>query len=376
MTPEPSARFHTSVTERSSFQTCRRRWYLETVENVTPSGSVTWYFIFGDVWHSAMDAYYQPKSSRARKPLRSIANARDAFLEAWEEKNRLLQDIYAGVYTLGIEEEWVEQREKGLQMLTYYGMFDKEHPLFDTVVEIGLEERAFVDILDPAERAHLSDLPLLSGRIDLVGQKKDKRIIVVDHKALASMAHDRALDLDDQLTGYAYILWRTLGISPHELYYNVALKDPPKPPRLIEQGKKLSQDKAQRTTYDLYLAALKEQGFTKDGYREFLTFLKAKGWDQFFRRLGPVPRKSRSELLSFEERLYYQHLDMKAAIHEEEWRYPNPTQYTCPGCPVMSICKAMEEGDDVDFILESGYTVAPARVSIPEAILNPKWEGV
>lgn len=366
--------FHTTVTERASFRSCRRQWYLDNVLRLRPKAQVTWYLLYGDVMHSALDAYYRPTSSRSTRPPRKISTALDAFEAAWSEENQKLKDEYGPLYSMGIEEEWFHYQEIGRQTLTYYDRFDKQDPLFDKVIAVGVEERSYVDILYPSTREHQMDFPLLSGRIDVVAQRSGDTFIV-DHKNLGSKASDRALDVDDQLTGYCYLWWRISGKAPRGAYYNVLIKDPPKAPKLISNDSKLSQDKAQRTTHDLYLDAIRDNDFDKADYTDFLAFLSEKGWTQFFQRLGPVTRNE-AELFSFEQRLYWEYMDMSFALEHEELRYPNPSQFTCPSCSMMAICQAMEEKSDIDWIIENSYETASPRHQIPEEILSYKWKGV
>lgn len=367
-------RFHTTVTERASFRSCRRSWYLENVEQLRAKGRVTWYLIYGDVMHTSLDCYYRPKTSRSVRPPRNIATTLDAFQEAWAVENEKLKVEYGPLYGMGIEEEWYGYYEMGRQTLIYYDRFDRKDPFFDKVLAVGVEDRSFVDILEPPNGNHLPDFPLLSGRIDLVIERPDG-VYIWDHKNLASKASDRALDVDDQVTGYCYIWYRLSGKRPRGVYYNVLIKDPPKPPRLVKKDTELSQDKSQRTTYDLYLDALKEQGFPKTDYTEYLTYLCEKGWAQFFQRLGPITRNEQ-ELDSFERRLYHEMVDMKDALEMPDFRYPNPSQYTCPGCTMISLCQLMEEQGDVEYLKETMYEVKPPRHEIPEDILAPTWEGV
>lgn len=361
-----SDRFHTTVTERGSFRNCRRSWYLDNILRLRARGNVTWYLLYGDVMHSALDAYYRPTSSRSTRPPRKVSTALDAFQATWEEENEKLKLQYGPLYSMGIEEEWIRYNEMGKQTLIYYDRFDRADPFFTKVIAVGVEDRSFVEILDPSTREPVAGGPLLSGRIDLVFQRDDG-YHGWDHKNLASKASDRALDLDDQLTGYSYIWWRLEGKPLKGFWYNVLIKSPPHVPKLIADGAKLSQNKDQRTTYDLYLDAIKENGFDKLEYKDFLSFLKEKGWTQFFQRLGPVV-KNEEELLSFERRLYHEYLDMEEALGNEDWRYPNMSQYTCPGCPMIPICQGMEEKSDVEWIIEDRYETVPPRHAIPEGV--------
>src|SRR4051794_37822026 len=48
-----------SVTERGSFRSCRRRWYLETIENLEPRGSLQWNLEFGTGIHRGLENFYK-----------------------------------------------------------------------------------------------------------------------------------------------------------------------------------------------------------------------------------------------------------------------------------------------------------------------------
>src|SRR4051812_23729649 len=48
-----------SVTERMAFRTCRRQWYLTTIENLEPRGTINWNFEFGTGLHTGLEAFYR-----------------------------------------------------------------------------------------------------------------------------------------------------------------------------------------------------------------------------------------------------------------------------------------------------------------------------
>ena len=350
-------RFHTTVTERGSFRSCRRQWYLENIERLAHALSIPWALIFGDAVHEGLAAYYTGNK-------RNLMDARDAFKAKWEEQGDDLRDKYGGLYEAGVSDEWHEYLVKGDTMLVYYDEYDRENPFWDDVVEVNVEERAFVPILD-SKGAPFEGVPLLSGKIDLVVHKKGSGIWTVDHKTAASAYDARALDVDDQLTGYAYIWWRITGEVPRGALYNALMKEPPKPPKILTKGN-LSQDKSQRTTYFLYKEAIAELSLDEADYEEMLEFLEQKGWHQFFLRDGL--EKNLDELESFEWRLQHEYEDMTLALREEGYCYPNPSQRTCPGCSVLALCQAMEERGDVEYVKESMYVVTEPRVVIPEGV--------
>lgn len=360
-------RFHTSVTERASFRTCRRAWYLEVVENLQHKDAVQWNLIFGECIHVALEYYY-----RGNK--RDLKAAVRAFRRAWNKEDDHLRELYSGLYHNGIGDEWIAYKVKGELMLEYYHIYDQQAAFdWDRVVEVvNVENRLWADILG-SDGEHLLGLPLLSGRPDLVVERREGEW-VVDHKTAATPYAARALDIDDQLTGLCYLRWRQTGNVPAGALYNALIKDPPKPPRLISEGSKLSQDKSQRTTYDLYLKAIQENGFDRADYTDILEYLHDKGWSQFFLRDGI--EVNQQQLESFERRLYLEYEDMQNCIEHPEKAYPNPTQRTCPGCPMLPLCQTMEEQGDEEYIREHMYEVTEPRVKIPKIILSPNWKGV
>lgn len=353
-------RFHTTVTERGSFRSCRRQWYLENVLRLRHRNRIPWHFLFGDAIHEGLAAYYTGNKRR-------LLDARDAFLASWEQARDQLRDQYGGLYDAGVGDEWIAMRDKGDAMLVYYDEYDRANPFWDDVLEVDIEERSFVPILDNDTGIEAMGTPLLSGKIDLVVHKKGSGIWIVDHKTAASAYDARALDVDDQLTGYAYIWWRISGEVPRGALYNALIKEPPHEPIYTTTGA-LSKRKDQRTTYELYVKAMEEIGIPLDDpdYESVLKVLKDKGWGQFFLRDGL--ERNIAELESFEYRLWHEYKDMTLALGNEGYRYPNPSQRTCPGCGMIALCQSIEEGGDAEYIRETMYEVSDPRHEIPEGV--------
>lgn len=350
-----TARFHTTVTEVGSFRTCRRRWYLDTHLRLAPKDQVTWYLIFGDCIHAALEAYY--KSGRDAKKMNA------AFIRAWRKEDAKLREKYSSFYDMGIGDEWDKHKERGKEMLRCYDMFDRADPFFSQIEEVAIEERGFIEILGP-DGEPLEGNPLLSGKIDIVGKNR-RDDWIEDHKALASAPNDSILDIDDQLTGYAYIYWRIADILVRGVMYNVLIKDPPHPPKILKDGS-ISKDKSQRTTFELYVQTIKELGLEIADYEDILNFLAASGWRRFFVRIGTT--RNMEQLASYEDHLWRTVRDMQACIEDPAEAYPNPSQYTCPGCSVLPICKAMEEDGDVDWVINHGFVTQEPRTKIPRGV--------
>jgi len=312
--------------------------------------------MFGDMMHAALERYY--------KEDRNLELATDTLHTEWTKHDEVLREMYGSLYaTPDVQEYWYGEYQKAANILHYYDQYDKAHPFFEKVLDMSIEERSFVEILDPL--GNPTD-GLLSGRIDMVVEREDG-VWIVDHKTLSSAPSDSALDIDDQITAYCYIYWRMTGVVPRGGMYNVLLKDPPKPPRVLKNGT-VSKDKSQRTTYDLYVQALEEHGQDPADYTEILEYLKDKGWSQFFIRMQS--ERNMEQLAQFEKHLFHEYADMDEALQYTDQLYPNPSQYTCPRCQYLPICKAMEEGSDPEWVIEHGYEVLEPRHTIPEEFKN------
>ena len=356
-------RFVTTPTEKREFRTCRRKWWLTIDQKLQRRNAIAWELELGDCVHAGLEVYYTTD--------RSLTACLSAFGEAWNEADERFQRTYGPLYEHGIQEEWGQWRETGLDMLSYYDVFDRAHPFFDDVVDIVAEERGYVVMRDPETAEELPGRPLLAAKPDLV-VTKDGGVWIVDHKTAASPHDSNALDVDDQLTAYCYLYWRQTGIVPEGAIYNRLSKSPPHPPRRLKSdkpGKILSQAKDARTVDTLFLEAARfydPEGLEAGAYDEYIDFLETKGWDQFYGR--EQVRRSLNELLEFERRMYNEYLDMQDALEHEGARYPNPSQWNCRKCPVLSICHGMERREDLEYLVEHGYEVKEDRFTIPEGV--------
>jgi hypothetical protein len=310
---------------------------------------------FGTIIHTGLEEYYRSK--------RVVTDMLDAFRLGWKEVDDYLVHEYGGMYTLGIEEEWWEYYLLGEGMLKNYDAFDRREGWFDEVIEINLEERGFVPIVDSRGR-RLRGRPLLSGRIDLVVRKGDD-FWVWDHKTAAQRPSYQALDLDDQGTGYCYITWRSLGIIPKGFLYNVLLKRLPKDPVLLASTGRLSVDKSRLMTRSRFQDAIEEHGHDPAMYAEHLAELDKRGYDDFFVRDTSV--RNLAQLRTFEKRVYLEYKDMRQVMRYPNLAYPNPNQRNCPGCSVLPICHAMEEDGNVEAMREM-FEVQPPRHEIPKEL--------
>lgn len=385
-----------SVTERGAFRTCRRRWVLEVLENLTPKAPM-WALEFGTGIHSAMELLYAAGIDSDEAVADAIGG-----LEEWhdgmEESQR---EVLGGLFTSAVEDELWDLLIMGRGMMENYTEFAREQAYDDPWEVIAIEGkdldgqvvspetfgkdidppygktahpfihegRILVPIVHPETNRCLPGRPYLSGRLDLIVRraKRNNTLWVVDHKTTASSPSDRGLDFDDQITGYSYIMWRLTGVIPRGTIFNYLVKQEPKPPRVGVKGN-LSYAKDQLCLARDYREALLEHGLMdkqgrieSENHAECYTALLAKGWDPYFKRFEPT--RNTHEVLSFEARLYEEYQDMRSVHRHRNKAYPNLSTWWCPSCSVAPICQAMEDGSDVLGIIDARFMQAPDRKS-------------
>ncbi len=383
-----------SVTERGQFKTCRRRWFLETIENLEPKRP-TLAFSFGTGIHSALEAFYLATGRGLKNPLEKGHVAIDKWYAETDVK--LTRDGQP----IEVQDELFNLGKLAHVMLDNYMDFDPvaKVNLGDVIAVEGLDAksgkefkpanpegyprestvvrhpsgRLMVPIVNPLTREPLTRAfngeqvtAYLTARIDLLTKRKTPKLglWVVDHKSSAQSWSPKWIEFDDQATGYCYVVYRLTGKIPRGVVFNVLIKDQPKDPRVGKKGD-LSYAKDQRTTPDRYREALKEHGYLKRGkissekHAECMASLLAHGWDRFFFRHETT--RNAHQLAAFEERLFFEYMDMEEVIENHELLYPNPSTYVCRGCGVAPICLAMEDGSDYQGVIDSQYTLGEDR---------------
>lgn len=394
--------FDVSVTERVGFRTCRRRWWLETIENLAPRMPI-WALEFGTGMHSALEEYYNTRSIKkahkvldkwykkeekraSENELRGLPGADELLQELWElrELGHIMLDNY-------VKYEKTAKVQLG-KILAVEGKFKKGVKFKNKVpegypaaakVELHPSGRLLVPIVNPESKEpfiqmvdgskYMGGKVYLTGKIDLLTERETpkKGIWVVDHKTATQAHQEDGLEFDDQVTGYCYVVWRWTGVIPRGVVYNDLIKQAPKEPRLIRDGQELSTAKDQLTTPDQYREALLEFGHMQkrggeiysEKHAECLDALLTRGWDPFFRRFEPV--RNEEQLLAFERRLAEEYWDMLESKENPIAKvYPNPMVMNCRGCSVKRICLAMEDGSDAEGIIDTEFIVGRDRKAV------------
>lgn len=339
-----------SVTEASDFQMCRRYWYWANYGSGDGSGGFQskkpaiplW---LGSGVHRGLEAYFHSD----RDPVRCIG----VFDDWYTDFAKKMQEEYRWVW-VSLEREAYAMYQLGRGMLTNFCEFDRsgQSRLHGEIYKV--ERRIRLPVLDP--KTGRPTRTIISGKIDLVLKRHDG-FWIVDHKTYNRKPEFNALDIDDQMTGYAYLFWRDREINPDGevpagIIYNCLIKAIPAPPERLKRGG-FSRAKSQLTTYEMYRRTLEEAGETISSYADVLNALAVAGWNEFFAQDETF--RNEDELRAYGERTYYRSRDMASVLCDpEHLAYPMPqARGNCGWCQFREACKNKDDGGDWESIMNS-----------------------
>lgn len=336
------------VSNVTHFSGCKRRWWLE--QNFT-NGRFTPAFFIGTGIHKGLEAYYffnrdMYQGCNVVEMWAQEQKYKWDYVQTWQEAggDDLVQEIYS--------------------YLNHYASFDSENALQGDILEDDegpiIERRLTVPILD-TNGTKMTDADgneiLLTGQCDL-GLSRGDNIYIVDHKSFGvrTMADkpEEGLEVDDQLTAYAYLFWRSYGVIPRAVIYNVFVKQHPEEPAVLKNGQ-LSISKSQSTTSALFRQKMRDLDLPMtQQYLDYLGYLDQQGYGRYFQRWQSS--RNEHELRAFERRLAYKTRDIVRLLEDPDaYAYSDGSSYRCGGCPFIAPCKAMDDGGDAQAILDNQF---------------------
>jgi len=285
--------------EVSSFLSDRGAWKFRWIDRLIPNKPDGKLF-FGDLFHKHMQHLAEEKFNTTAAHDRTHNWLMEQDVSAMDDVfYQEMIDLFSSV------SEYYEQT---------YASQDAEN-----IVPLEAELRFAIPLYE------YDPLELLGGRLDFAYEGtidllyvKDGKLGFRDYKTVSSI--DRYINnavLDRQISrywwaitalckGYGYIwtgddsgwvpvkqtslydLHLKYYDGPSEFIYDIVKKDVPKPPKMLKKGG-LSQDKSQKTTYEMYLKAIQENNLNPADYTEILEMLQTKE-NEFLRRV-PVYRQ-------------------------------------------------------------------------------------
>jgi hypothetical protein len=335
------------VTEIQKFKDCRRRWYLGEIRGLIPKTPQD-YLWFGDKMHIGLQ-----ELAASGDVERAIA----AYMKACNESIPELEAGF-GSFWADMAPLFQELVTMGRAMLHNYVLFDRSTAF--NLQTVQLEERLFVPIRTASGRSALKGSPQLTARMDRIAVRKglDGEYIQDYKNSTQAWQEGRNLELDEQTTGYHYAFWRVRGYLPRGMIYDTLLKKVPNEPRVLKSGK-LSQDKDQGTTYELYMDTLQQMGLDPKEYTDILAALKEQAWSKYFKR--EVTTRNLDQIHAYERDLYFTYTDMREVARDPRKAYPSPSPMRCPRCPFRDVCLAMNDGSDAEDLIKARFTVSTEK---------------
>jgi hypothetical protein len=355
------------TSDRGQFKGCRRAWdWGSKIRGNLEFRRPPSYLEFGTAIHKAMEIYYTPETWHMDRDVIG-ALAIVGFVENYKQA-RAEYLRFIGQEVLGEVEQatWEEQLELGKKMLLNYIGWAKPRDRFTPkFVEVEFEVPVPVPpglslppgFEDRGGYLYFHDRPVVyQGRIDLVLEDEYGDLWIDDHKTTAQMREDTItfLELDEQTGSYCWAIQEMMGVKVAGALYNELYKGVPEPPAQNQrqrQGRWFSVNKQQDTSYELYLATVKEQDATayeKGLYDEILDHLKASG-NKYFRRTQI--HRSQTELQNLGFTICLEAIDML----DSPRIYPNPTKFRCGWCAFRGPCLAVNDGSDATWMLKENY---------------------
>lgn len=382
---------HTS--ERRAFRGCRRRWnwtYRDMLYPlVTPEP-----LEFGVGFHKAMEYYYQPATWHDKETAIQLATV--AFKNSCDTQYKEYKRLN-GEPSYETIERYRYRVELGLNMLDYY--FSEVAPSYDkdwdpVEVEVAFEvpikdenddnvwckcDRCWRKWITSEQGRHWADttyrslnfgvntpghekywqgLPVTyGGRLDALMKDKIGRYWIADWKTTSRMLDEDKeasfLQLDDQITSYAWALW-SMGIDVAGFVYVEFKKAWPREPEQLKRknsGRMYSINKQNLTNVKIVRDTVMThdfEAFDMGLYDEYLQWLKDEG-PKFTQRYQI--HRNANELKSAGLNIALECMD----IVDSPRIYPQAGRFSCPTCLFQQPCIGTNMNEDVAYMLENLY---------------------
>jgi len=333
-------KINTSVSDRILFKRCRRKWDFVSKlrQNLEPRESFSAAAWYGKGMHFALEDYHG--FNKFGNPITAF----EAYYNCFDRETELNMDCEAlatmapGILNYYVE-EWLPKRKQ-----------------FTTYIHNGIPQVEVRVILELKDLSKELGLPVYYSMVfDRIVVDDEGRLWIEDYKTVTQFDINK-LETDPQISTYS---WGA------ELYYQrpiegfVFLQLKKKlidDPRMLKNGD-LSVDKSQNTNYYRYLEMLKFKFVNvesaPDKYVECLNELlmeESEYGDKYIRydlvRRNAYARKKEYGLIKMEI------LDMMA---KDVRIYPNATSNCKSNCKFRTVCLAMDDGSDYQYILDNNF---------------------
>jgi len=355
---------------------------------------------FGVAFHKAMEYYYQPETWHDKETARQLAMV--AFKHSCDAQFKEYKRLN-GDPSWETTARYRDRVELGNNMLSYY--FDDVAPLYDAdwtpvEVEVAFEvpikdengnpvfckcERCQKKIKDFQFKNQLVDrvrkyfnfdmlvsldkekwpgLPVTyGGRLDALFKDQHDRYWIADWKTTSRILDEDKeasfLQLDDQITSYAWALW-SMGIDIAGFVYVEFKKSWPKAPERLQRaykGRMFSTNKQNLSSVKIFKEVVEAEDFEAYDmglYDEYLEWLKIDG--PKFTQRHQIHRNT-NELKNAGLNIAYECMDIVGAPRI----YPQAGRFSCPTCLFQQPCIGTNMGEDVEYMFENLFERRPVH---------------
>lgn len=324
------------TSDRILFKRCRRLWgWLSHNRQGRTIRENADYFWFGTGMHFALEDYH------GLNLYGHPATAIQAYVDA---------SAKAGI----LPGTWQELRLLGINMMEYYANYWLAHrsPLttycVDGIPQVEVNGAIDLGIQTPDGR------PVWYGfTIDRIIIDEHGDLWVVEYKS-AKKIQEYHLDVDDQITSYAWAAWRLYGRKVAGIVYQQHRKCVPQLPKVLATGK-VSTDTRQSTSAAMYKRMLemmygdmtKAPAANRNCYNNLLS---REDEDKDYYIARHRVERNEAQLLAFEAKIA---MEVEDIANEQLPLYPNPTRDCDWMCPLQAACVAMDDGSDWKYILDT-----------------------
>lgn len=359
------------TSDRKDFKKCRQMWdFGSKMRQDWEPNTTAQPLRFGTAFHAAMEIWYKPETWEWTTDERSNVLAAMAVAEFHKSYPKPLGPDGNPITDAEMVAEWEAESLLGEAMLrNYFAQIAGKETLTPKLVEIEFE----VPIVVPRDMwrvvltdtnfslhsvrdgdklihhvLHYKGLPVYyQGRLDMLAEENG-HYYIVDWKTAAKFDPLNWLELEEQITSYAWALQLLLGIRIAGFIYAEFFKGAPSQPKINKNGS-LSKDKSQSVTEKTYREAIDTLGLPVGDYEEFLDYLR-NNERQYFRR--ELVQRSQQELEIAGRRIVLEAMEM---VNEGTFIYPNPSKMNCNYCAFRSPCVLVNEGGDAEYALNAMF---------------------
>ncbi len=331
------------TSDRLAFKRCRRAWDLGSKlrQDYEPNKRAR-PLDFGTAIHAGLQAYYDPRSWHDKdvKEIGCIFDFENTLKQQRKEYEELM-----GPMDPAQEEEWNEDWELGHKMLQNYFLWAPKVDKF-TPVQVEIEFEVPVKRPD-GTHLHINNLPVMyQGRLDLLLKDEYGDYWILDHKTTAQFGSLEWLAFDEQCKSYAWAIQEMLNIQIAGVIYSQLRKKAPHEPQVLKSGK-LSVNKQQDTTYEIFIVTCEKLGQNPEQYQDYLDHL-LESPKVFFRR--EAVRYNQAELRNMGVQIFQESIEMLNSPQI----YPTGGN-GCNFCDFRAPCLAMNEDSEVDWVMKELY---------------------